>query len=559
MMTALNDYEKQVLVDSVRTAAQKLRSYKSGLRLFCADEEVVNYLLGKAEEWSSFFPIYLPSDLSAVVHRYKYSQQNRVFSVDGDAVALLERLWHVLAYHFGPEVRGCFHVRSMPGSEDEFIEPPEEKLNILIGRPTTCVNDSLFNKLFSILTKRRIGTVNLTEPFNFAADSAPGLFQRLNNTLLQKDKRKRSSVLRYVEDAFLKHYKPNINGDFTLALPPNNLHEPEAWYDSDFRQSPDAKLADELENVVLRNQVHDLIERLNKRRVIIVGGFGSGSDFLSRMALRDLAIQSHNGGLFRFMQFAGITNTGEALRNLLSDDLHIRGTGLILRDLLDPITAYWPHDQVRYKITHGFLNGPGTILLHDNALKDFLNSVRADAKYEDTRIIITSQYDSLTDLKFAVEERKYTDFVLKSERRAKAVNILNDFTVEDFWNPSLEMRPALMEDITNAVFKAWLILEGHNVPQWLGRPHKQLQGDPQALPQVGSTQIKQLMHHGSIAGKLRIAAWCRIWLRLLETYSNTEDFDTVNEAARQYASEVLGVYQQLHDKTQLGIELRGGY
>jgi hypothetical protein len=367
-------------------------------------------------------------------------------------------------------------------------------------------------------------------------------------------------VLQYVEGAFLRYCQPDAQGNFSRALPPNNLREKEAWYESDFALGPDATLAYALESVKIRNQVSRLLEKLHQRRVMIVGGFGGGSDYLARMALRDMAVTEGKVGLFRIMQFAG-NNNEIPLRNLLSDRLHAYGTGLILRDLLDPVRASWPHGQNEHETTAGFVASPGRKLLHNYDLKGFLNSVRRDDNYSDTRIIITSQYDSLDKLKFAVEKREYGDeWPLKRERLDWVRIILDDFGPEDFWNPIEEMTETIMYEVTRALLKAWLTAEDHEVPRWLGRGDQRSAGAAQASQLgVGLTQLEQLTRHAEIAGGWRIAAWCRIWVRLLGQNRNTREFYDIDQAAFEAASKVSKVHNELHSELPLGLKYEKQY
>jgi hypothetical protein len=563
----LNDEEKQILVDLVRTTVQKLRAYPSGFRFICADADVIKYILENHKECYSFFPFYLPHDLTQLVSNHRTEAQDRVFRVEGDAATLLDRLWHILAYHSDPKIgiRGCFQVQSTEAQHSPdagYTKLSSKKLNILIGRPTNSEKDTSFNNVFNTLAKRKEEAINLTMAFVPGEDSSTGLIEKTSKFFMRYEAKRRDSVLRYFESALLKYYRPDGEGNFSNSLPPNNLRKREAWYQWDVPYIENENLARALEHMEMRGQVYELIKRLNQRRVIIVGGFGSGSDRLSWMALREIAVKAQNDGLFRILQFAGTTDTGQALRDLISDDLHGRGTGFILRDLLDPVTAYWSKEKDDYAKSNGFLRTSGAaVLLQDFLLKEFLLSVRNDSKYAHTRIIITSQYDSLDALKFAVKERLYAkEFALNKERREKAALILEDFKEEDFWNPAGTMERSIMEETTKEVFKAWLRGDHHRVPSWVGQALQQSQGQAQASQLVfRPPQMPHLTRHSYMAHMYRIAAWCRIWLRLLDNSTNIEDFNEVDKIAEEYKMKVEAMHKQLHDRGQMGIDFQSLY
>jgi hypothetical protein len=216
---------------------------------------------------------------------------------------------------------------------------------------------------------------------------------------------------------------------------------------------------------------------------------------------------------------------------------------LIFRDLLDPVRQHWPANTDGYQKAEGFLHGSGANLLHDYRLKNFLSSVNRDSAFTDTRVIITSQYDSLEALKYAIAERDYGDkWTLNKERREKAMMILNDLTADAFWNPATGMETSIMREATRRMFKAWLAQDNHHVPRWLGQTHQH----------QGQNQLQQLTRHGFIEGMHRIGAWSRIWIRLLNACMDTEDFEAVDNQAKQYASRVREAHEELHAKTMLG-------
>lgn len=557
MGQVLNYQEMQQLVGLVRNAAQKLRDYPSGLRLVCADKEVISYLLDEADNWGSFLPIYLPSDLSHIVNDHKAMYPSRVYSIEGDQVNILGRLWHILGYYNGAEVRGCFYVKSTHlDNRERATERHSQKLNILIGKPASNLSDTAFSQLLNTLKARPEETVDLTVPFASATTTPVGKGRRLLQRFKPSDSAKYTSVLHYIESALFRYCLPDSRGDFSQALPPNNLHETEAWYDSDFRYSLNTKLYDALRPVEMQSQILRLIERLNKSRIIIVGGFGSGSDYLSWLALREMAKMASGSGFFRIMQFAGKESNAASLGRLLPNELQVYGAGLILRDLLDPMTAYWEHGENKYKIIKGFLHGSGGNLLQNQKLKSILNKVRTDVAYKDTRIVITTQYDSLDKLRYALENRKYVGkSKLNRERLNGAAAVLKDFEEADFWNPATEMEREMMEGNTSAMFRAWLTMTGSRIPRWLGQLYQQPQGQTPTSQVVSrSTQMQQLARHGVIAGLPRIAAWCRIWVWLLENYWNCEAFDEVEQAAKRYAQEAGEIHEELHGKNQFDIE-----
>src|SRR6185295_15020027 len=148
----------------------------------------------------------------------------------------------------------------------------------------------------------------------------------------------------------------------------------------------------------VKNQISHVREKLAHSRVLIVGGFGSGSDFLSWLALREMAQAERNGGLFRILQFAGTANTTNALSEMISDDLHLLGAGVIFRDLLDPVTVHWQASSDDAEWQKGFVHSSGETIFHGFTFERFLDGIRHDPTYADTRIIITSQYDSLHQL-----------------------------------------------------------------------------------------------------------------------------------------------------------------
>jgi len=471
----------------------------NGYRIFCTDDtawELINpYISIEAkDEWTWYTSFYLPK---ASEHSFKDSKHKLYCDkLSNNAIQLLDEFWHCIGFSYKEP---AYFLLSDPTNTFELLDS-HKKTNFYLGDPNK------FAKLIETLRPH-----NLIYP----------------NASMEEAKEGLSGIV----DLFFRQTHSDGNSSITVDLPKTNYNQPDAYHS--FEQVGTITTND-LEDDCFQSLKDTVVSGLKKHKVLIVGGFHMGCDFVSRTALREFAVDQHKENLVDRTKGLLINkqlNLGSAIneiKNGIEDRYKTSGTGYIFRNFFDPEVHYWDELSSSYK----FINQRDMwdqSLLHtegiDGKLMTFIKFINDSVKHgEQSYLIFTTQYDSLDSLVNAIIHlgKSPRDVI---EKYSNIQSLLISTLANKFCR--LTLPKVSVEEISRVKLNRWFRQHSRKMrPSW-------------------TDNITQLRKYASIGNSFRPALWEKIINHLLV---HCQSPSTVADAKGSLAcfQQAKSKYEELH-------------
>lgn len=207
-------------------------------------------------------------------------------------------------------------------------------------------------------------------------------------------------------------FEPLKNAQYEYNRNSDGIHYSEHIGDEELYH----RLASSDLGTAVESQISEIIKKLETHKIIIVGGFGAGTDFLSRIALFRLGLVGNsidaNMSINQIFEYSCYPSTGDALPDVRKADksgylfedlfdpsiLKLRGLKDISKDSVTRRNAHYSADAGNY-YPFGFRSN------WLKGIQSFFKNAREGASEE--YVIVTTKYSSFNSLKKTIDgERK---------------------------------------------------------------------------------------------------------------------------------------------------------
>ena len=294
-----------------------------------------------------------------------------------------------------------------------------------------------------------------------------------------------------------------------------------------------------------------IAELVKDKRIVMIGGFGSGADFLARLAMQKVA--EDDPRILYINQYTPVPAADRVINLTDAPGYHFAqffGHAHIFRNFFDPVVFTWSKDlgngdrlkeaepneapiynrqnkNTYQKLFHNPVDQAA------NNLWQFMNFTRGQAN--DSCLIITTAYDSPKQLISAIDRWGLKNGL--SETIKNIPDFLSLFSKEiAFWSPlhrHLHGRTAegdRLSRIGTILLQSWDKDPSTKPPEWAGK-------------------LRDLVEYTFIGDKGKELYRPAVWCRLLYHLHKDESIVTADEAetyAKAYLSRIQGNYNEMH-------------